>query len=528
MRILAVILIGFHFLFAPALLVAQPPLVEVGLNAGPESAIHSQLWGEAGEDWCGESRLVDFSYAGYQRGERPIPARIPDVSVKDFGAVGDGLTNDTVAFQTAINQSAGKTIAIPAGEYIITAPLVIRDSGTVLQGAGITKTKLRFPTPLNEIKPNWGATTTGLRTSNYSWSGGFISVEGRLSSETWATVREPALRGEQVLKVSTVDAMTVGDEFRLALTESEDQSLLKHLYSEDPGSIENAGTRARESFVARITAINRPQREIHFDRPLRTDVRLCWQPTLSPATSSVQEVGIEGISFEFPPTPYAGHFSEVGFNAVAISGTRHCWIRDVRVASADSGFFISGLNTTLDGILLESDRRIEPSRKATGHHGVTLGGQDNLLIRFEYRTRFMHDITVTASSAGNVAAIGRGIDLCFDHHRRGPKANLFTAIDLGAGTRMFQSGGGAKLGRHSGAWETFWGIRSSQPQTWPDGWGPDMMNIVGVHSQQKAVTDVNGRWFEPIDPLELVPANLYQAQLQKRLQLMRIQSTDPQ
>ena len=129
----------------------------------------------------------------------------------------------------------------------------------------------------------------------------------------------------------------------------------------------------------------------------------------------------------------------------------------------------------------------------------------------------MHDITMTGSSAGNVATVGRGIDLCFDHHRRGPRGNLFTAIDLGAGSRMFQSGGGAKLGRHSGAWETFWGIQSEQPQEWPVGWGPDLMNIVGVRSKEKAVMDEDGRWFEPIAPLNLAPFNLYLAQLQRRL-----------
>ena len=303
----------------------------------------------------------------------------------------------------------------------------------------------------------------------------------------------------------------------MTLTETDDQSLINHVYNNDPGAIENVGRNAKDSFVARITDIDRRLNEIHFDRPLRTDILLSWQPTLHPASSSVQEVGIEGMSFEFPPTPYAGHFSEVGYNAIAISGTRHCWIQNIRVHNADSGFFIGGINTTMNNILFESDRRMEPSRKATGHHGVTLGGQDNLLIRFEYRTRFMHDITVTGSSAGNVATIGRGIDLCFDHHRRGPRGNLFTAIDLGEGTRMFQSGGGAKLGRHSGAWETFWGIQSERPQAWPVDWGPDLMNIVGVHSEEKAVMDETGRWFEPIAPDNLAPFNLYLAQLQRRL-----------
>ncbi len=83
---------------------------------------------------------------------------------------------------------------------------------------------------------------------------------------------------------------------------------------------------------------------------------------------------------------------------------------------------------------------------------------------------------------------------------------------------MFQSGGGAKLGRHSAAWETFWGIRSRKPQHWPNGWGPDIMNLVGLLSSDPAITDKEGRWFEPIPPHQLEPVNLHQAQLARRLQ----------
>ncbi len=490
---------------------------ETNVSAETNDAVYSKLWGQKGELWSPESRLPDFSYAGYHRGERPLPDRTPDVSVKDFGAVGDGKTDDTTAFQAAIAQSAGKTISIPEGQYVITDMLEIRDSGTVLQGAGTKKSILRFPKPLNDIKPNWGATTSGQRTSNYSWSGGFILVRGSLASEKLASVTDPAKRAARKLKLSAVDKFQVGDEFRMTLSETDDQSLAKYLYANDPGEIENLKKRASESFIARITGINQESSEIEFDRPLRTDVRLNWQPTLYSATSSVEEVGIEGLSFEYPETPYGGHFTELGYNAIATSGTRNCWIRNIRVHNSDSGFFISSVNTTISKILFQSDRRPEASRTATGHHGVTLGGQDNLLTQFDFRTRFMHDITVTNGSSGNVAAVGRGIDICFDHHRYAPRANLFTAIDLGTGSRMFQSGGGAKLGRHSAAWETFWGLESEKPQKWPVGWGPDLMNIVGVNSNEKAMTDPEGRWFEPIAPLSLFPINLYQAQLERRL-----------
>lgn len=57
------------------------------------------------------------------------------VSVKSFGAVGDGVTDDTAALQAAINASAGKSLFFPDGIYRISAALAIA-TGIELIGAG--------------------------------------------------------------------------------------------------------------------------------------------------------------------------------------------------------------------------------------------------------------------------------------------------------------------------------------------------------------------------------------------------------
>jgi hypothetical protein len=486
-------------------------------DVAADDPLFSELWGRQGELWSVDSRLPDFSYAGYHRGEKPLPTLQPDCSVKDFGAVGDGETDDTRAFQQAIERSSGKTIFVPPGVYVITGFLYIRTAGTSLKGAGAGQSVLRFPTPLNKIKPNWGATTSGRRTSNYSWSGGFLWVVGKFPGKLLALVDEAAKRGGHSLQVSDPSAFLLGDEFCLRMKDTREQDLARYLYADDPGQIENLGTRASVSFIARVTKIDTAGSRIEFDRPLRTDVRSEWDPRIYQAASSVEDVGIEDLGFDFPQHPYQGHFTELGYNAMAMSGVRNCWARNLSIHNADSGIFISGANVTLNQVKIESHRAIEPSRKATGHHGITLGGQDNLLSGFEFQTRFMHDITVSGGSAGNVAASGSGLDLCFDHHCHGPHANLFTDIDLGEGSRMFQSGGGAALGRHSAAWETFWVVRSRRPQSWPKGWGPDLMNLVGLHSSDPSDADPKGRWFEPLNPHRLQPSNLYEAQLARRL-----------
>ncbi|MCH5378226.1 MAG: hypothetical protein JJ992_30080, partial [Planctomycetes bacterium] len=399
----------------------------------------------------------------------------------------------------------------------ITDFLYIRTSGTSLKGAGPRESILRFPTPLNEIKPNWGATTTGRKTSNYSWSGGFLWVAGSTSRDPLSRVSADADRGQQILQVSDPTNFKVGDDVRLSMHDTREQGLARYLYAGDPGRLENLGSRASVSFAARVTSVDAAGQRIELDRPLRTDVRSQWNPRLYSAASSVEQVGIEDLGFVFPDLPYQGHFTELGYNAMAISGARNCWARNLWIQNADSGIFVGGTNITLQQIVIASQRPVEPSRRATGHHGITLGGQDNLLTDFDFQTRFMHDITVSSGSAGNVACDGQGLDICFDHHCYAPHANLFTNIDLGEGSRMFQSGGGAALGRHSASWETFWDIRSRRPQSWPDGWGPDLMNLVGLTSSDPPVTNSSGRWFEPLDPERLQPRNLYDAQLARRL-----------
>ena len=59
------------------------------------------------------------------------------VDVRDFGAAGDGVTDDTAAFDAADAAAAGRTITVPAGTYRIAGNLTIenpiRFQGTIVQ-----------------------------------------------------------------------------------------------------------------------------------------------------------------------------------------------------------------------------------------------------------------------------------------------------------------------------------------------------------------------------------------------------------
>jgi len=64
---------------------------------------------------------VTYNQGGTGAQDRTLTSRLQDfVSVKDFGAVGDGVTDDTAAFNAAWAASNPQAVYVPAASYAIT------------------------------------------------------------------------------------------------------------------------------------------------------------------------------------------------------------------------------------------------------------------------------------------------------------------------------------------------------------------------------------------------------------------------
>jgi hypothetical protein len=470
----------------------------------------SRLWGKSGELWSPSGRLPDFSYAGYHQGESVIP-QVPVVAnVRHFGAVGDGVVDDTRAFLDAIASVEEGALLIPAGRYRINEVLRIDKSNVVLRGAGRDETVLFFPDHLYAVEGQ-GPQLSPYGPYGWSWGGGFIWVEGPAAAdERITTVDAIAVRGDDAVEVASVERIQPGQMIRLVQYES-DGSLSLHLHAghalSGPCLVDRPGFKIID-WAVRVERVE--GNRLVFDRPLRTDVRPEWRPEIRSYNPSVREVGIEQLTVEFPVTEYNKHHKEPGYNAILFQEVFNGWVRDVAVVNFDSAIqFWYSRYMTGDGILLAG---------RGGHYGLNLGGcQDCLMTRFVIENQSVHDTSVSNLGNGNVFSRGKGPNINFDHHRGAAYENLFSDIDIGkswrGGRRIFLSSG-TRSGHFTAARETFWNLRpkvlARRLPVWPQ------INIIGpmreLGNPPPRTTD---GWLEGIRRLR--PRDLHSAQLARRL-----------
>ncbi len=85
---------------------------------------------------AGENRILQSDATGWGTWVKPLNQQRKIIDVTDFGAKGDFLTDNTAAFQAAIDSAAqfGGTVFIPGGNYVLQNELKV-PGGVFLQGA---------------------------------------------------------------------------------------------------------------------------------------------------------------------------------------------------------------------------------------------------------------------------------------------------------------------------------------------------------------------------------------------------------
>lgn len=488
------------------LLSLTPPIILVliitSFAAISINSQNSTLWGDNGELHSPTSRLPSFAFAGYHSGEKAIPNNIPVVTnAADFGAVGDGITDDTAAIRNAINATNNGALLIPAGKYKITSRISFQKSNIVIRGAGQDQTTIYMPQSISTLE--------GL--AELPYGGAFFQIGNMPSSGSLVgSLSTNANRGDFSVTLSAPPAVTVGQSVRLV--SNNDNDLGVHLLAgQAVGSRTPLEFNSYTDTVLKVQAIT--GNTITFDRPLRLDARPEWNSQIRTYSPSITEFGMEDLTFEMGGTPKKAHNDEEGFNAIDMKGAHHSWIRRVTFIDADNCILIN--NTRFCEFSDLTFKAVLRGGTDTGHHALWAKtfSQANLFTRFNIQTTFVHELSVEGLAHANVFSDGFASRLRLDHHANLPYENLFTDLRTANIGNLYVSGGSSVRKPHTAARSTIWNITTTAGNppaipNWP------LFNVIGVTGYSPS-TSGSGSWVEPIANIN--PPNLHLAQLNKRL-----------
>lgn len=410
---------------------------------------------------------VAWGRAGYNGGaDSGFPSSLPVVAdiKKDFGAKGDGVSDDTAAFAAAGARTFGRAgfIRVPAGTYVITRPLTWTTDAYFL-GDGARSTALHFPKPLRDVVGG----------SSFAYGPWFITVKDAfpgVNRVELAPARLPLRRGDRVLclqDASKVKATPL--DVALYVDDNAGGAALTRAFHNGAAvggePTPKAGTGVDLWLKLTARGANGDAGCFALDKPLLYDVPAGWRTRVFAKNGGTFQ-GVGGVTFSFPPLPYAGHHKEAGRNALLVEGVTNTWFRDLRFVNAEFGMYVANArSSSFTDIVFESSSPTdgfdgEWRFDHTGHYGIAVWrGSYNLIANVFVGTRFVHDVSVTDMAAATVFSSIKGVDLVLDGHRGAPYATLFEDVDVGAGRRPLRCFGDARFGPHFGAFTTLYNVR---------------------------------------------------------------------
>lgn len=403
------------------LLAALAAALPAGLGAAPwRSTLYPENWTAGFADDAGRF-LHDFSYAGYRRGEAPIPDRadnVIDVTRAPYAADASGKTDSTAALQRALDAAAdagGGVVFMPPGTYRVVPPegakaaLVVRGDGVVLRGAGADRTFV-----FNDATAMAGKNVIELRPRGaVSWN-----ADGKAASGV--KIREDLPKPTSRIPLEDVSAFAVGD---LVVARND---LTQHFI--DLVGMNGKWTPAQSqnrtlTYCRRIVAVDAIDHIIEVDIPLRGFLYAADNAQVVKVSGRmISEAGLEDFSIGMKRHPGEGTAEEdwskpgtVGHDvhgsaAIALSFAENCWVRRVRTyAPAGNDPKIHAVSNVLRlwrtrlVTVADCDFKFAQYRGGGGNgYGFAINGQDNLIrdCRVE-GMRHNYDFG-TMSASGNV------------------------------------------------------------------------------------------------------------------------------
>ena len=466
--------------------------------------------------------LPDYSYAGYQHGEQPIPAvKGPIFDVTRFGAVPNSKQSAYAAIQKAIDAceaAGGGVVWFPKGVYQINpAPsdadqprLRISKSGVVLRGAGSGPDGSVLYMEA-EIQPE---------NPNQMWSGRPVLLVAPADRENAAVLGEVAgavAMNQRRIPIKTGHTIKPGDRvvltYKVAGTETEvlNQQIAPHTWL--PEWTNGLSFKERHE-VERVGPDFILLREV-----LLTPIKSNQTWTVS-STRYINHVGIENLRFQ-------GNWKE-----------KFVHHQDWRSDSAWRGFVFNYVENSWAWNCVFADMnwpiQVVNSRQSTlakltftgtqGHFGLQCTGSTNILnVAIRDEAGHHHGPSLQNGAAGTVYhGCSWRREGSFDSHGGNSYANLF---ELGEGGLTLKGVGGslASYPHHLHAcvvWNHRQTALSKAPvDFWPEpatGWASTFGQpiLVGITGQ---ALDYKNVFLQEGEGQFVAPQSLWLAQVQKRL-----------
>lgn len=295
----------------------------------------------------------------------PPPTPVQTVSVRDYGAVGDGQHDDSAAFDSAMAAVAKPgVVAIPAGTYRLARTLTPA-SGVVLRGEGAKASFLVF---------NMGGSADPLID--------FTTYNSR----SWSSLTQDAPLGATAMTLASASGIVVGD-----VMEIEQQNDPAKMYT-DPEWNQDWAQSVVGQFAV-VTAIS--GKTVSLDRPLRA----AYATSLS-ARARVyrmgKNVGIEDLAIRREdPSGSSGdtiHF-KYAFN---------CWVRRVESLDTVSAHVYAESSAAIE-VRDSTFKRSHDYGDGGRGYGVNLGRHvSDCLVENNVFNTLRHAMVVSQGANGNV------------------------------------------------------------------------------------------------------------------------------
>ncbi len=293
------------------------------------------------------------------------------INVMDFGAVGDGVTNDQPAIISAISSLNGRLgyVYFPAGEYLVEDPISIPDS-CILKGSGSNEVTLLLDMGINSVN---------CISISRSQSTDFVTISGDLS------------KGSNTITIDNTANFEVGDHIEIR-QKNGDWDIVPISWADY-----SVGQ------ITRIVGIE--ANNLIIESGLRMDYDQDLIPEVRPI-QPISNAGIQCIKLARINTPVDGAGSNIYFSMAA-----NCFIRGVESDYSVSAHISvnSSLNILVDGCYFHD---------AFAYDGVGMRGYgvalshhtSECLITNNIFRKLRHAMMIKTGSNGNIFSYNYSIE----------------------------------------------------------------------------------------------------------------------